>query len=95
MWVNGTKQTITGGTRGSIPANQSSSGFGIGDRGIANNGIPPTFSTNEFFGKIYSVKLFDRALTDEEIAIEYNTMFNNEVQIHESGVLYAKDIKQY
>jgi hypothetical protein len=40
-------------------------------------------------------KYFNRALTAEEIAIEYNTMFNNEVQIHESGVLYAKDIIQY
>ncbi len=40
-------------------------------------------------------KVFNRALTTEEIAIEYNTMFNNEVQIHESGVLYAKDLKQY
>ena len=32
---------------------------------------------------IRNVKIFNRALTPEEIAIEYNTMFNNEVQIHE------------
>jgi hypothetical protein len=52
-------------------------------------------TTRYFNGDIAYVKLFNRALTPEEIAIEYNTMFNNEVQIHESGVLYAKDIKQY
>ena len=46
-------------------------------------------------GNIKNIKIFNRALTAEEIAIEYNTMFNNEVQIHESGVLYAKDLKQY
>ena len=49
----------------------------------------------EFAGDIDYVKVFNRALTPEEIAIEYNTMFNNEIQIHESGVLYAKDLKQY
>ena len=48
-----------------------------------------------FNGDIAYIKIFNRALTPEEITIEYNTMFNNEVQIHESGVLYAKDIKQY
>jgi hypothetical protein len=46
-------------------------------------------------GNIKNIKVFNRALTPEEIAIEYNTIFNYEVQIHESGVLYAKDIKQY
>jgi len=48
-----------------------------------------------FNGDIQYIKLFNRTLTAEEVAIEYNTMFNNEVQIHESGVLYAKDIIQY
>ena len=52
-------------------------------------------ATQSFEGRLYNLKIFNRALTAEEIAIEYNTMFNNEVQIHESGVLYAKDIIQY
>ena len=52
-------------------------------------------ATQSFEGYLSNFKLFNRALTAEEIAIEYNTMFNNQVQIHESGVLYAKDIKQY
>jgi len=52
--------------------------------------------TYRFFrGYMKDAKVFNRALTAEEVAIEYNTMFNNEVQIHESGVLYAKDLKQY
>lgn len=46
-------------------------------------------------GDMAYVKIFNRALTEEEIKIEYNTMFKNEVQIHESGTLYAKDLKQY
>lgn len=51
---------------------------------------------NEYYiGKIQNVKFFNRALSAEEISIEYNTMFKNEVQIHGSGVLYAKDIIQY
>lgn len=51
--------------------------------------------TNRFFrGYMKDAKVFNHALTAEEISIEYNTMFNNEVQIHESGVLYAKDLKQ-
>lgn len=48
-----------------------------------------------FRGNMKQLKLFNRALTAEEIKIEYNTMFNNEVQIQESGILYAKDIIQY
>jgi hypothetical protein len=40
-------------------------------------------------------KVFNRALTAEEVKIEYNTQFNNEVQIHESGVVYARDLEQY
>jgi len=46
-------------------------------------------------GKIYYAKIFNRVLTAEEIAIEYNTMFKNEVQIHKSGTVYAKDLIQY
>jgi hypothetical protein len=48
-----------------------------------------------FRGNMKEHKLFNRALTAEEIKIEYNTMFNNQVQIHESGVVYAKDLTQY
>jgi hypothetical protein len=48
-----------------------------------------------FDGIIDEVKIFNRALTAEEIQIEYNTMFNNEVQIHKNGTLYAKNIIQY
>lgn len=51
--------------------------------------------TQSYLGKIYYAKVFNRALTAEEVAIEYNTMFNNQAQIHNSGVLYAKDIIQY
>jgi hypothetical protein len=48
-----------------------------------------------FNGTIKNFKIFNRALTAEEIQIEYNTMFNNEVQIHKNGTLYAKNIIQY
>jgi hypothetical protein len=48
-----------------------------------------------FNGTIKNFKIFNRALKDEEIKIEYNTQFNNEVQIHEDGTLYAKNIIQY
>lgn len=40
-------------------------------------------------------KLFNRALSAEEISIEYNTMVKNEVQVHNSGKVYAKALKQY
>jgi hypothetical protein len=50
---------------------------------------------NPLQGILDEIKVFNRALTAEEVAIEYNTMFNNEVQIHEDGVVYAKDIVQY
>lgn len=67
--------------------------------GITANSHPIYIGTdfdNEMFkGKLKLVKIFNRALTAEEIAIEYNTMFNNQIQIHESGTLYAKDIVQY
>jgi hypothetical protein len=62
--------------------------FTIGDK-VLNQ------SDSGIIGKMQDIKVFNRALTAEEIMIEYNTMFNNEVQIHESGVLYAKDIVQY
>jgi hypothetical protein len=48
-----------------------------------------------FKGNIKHHKLFNRALTEEEIKIEYNTMLNNQLQIHESGVIYATDLEQY
>jgi hypothetical protein len=50
---------------------------------------------NPLQGILDEIKIFNRSLTAEEVAIEYNTMFNNEVQIHEDGVVYAKDIIQY
>ena len=52
-------------------------------------------TTRYLNGNIDYAKMFNRALTAEEIAIEYNTMVNNEVQIHDSGKLYAKSMKQY
>jgi hypothetical protein len=52
-------------------------------------------TANNFNGDIQYVKIFNRPLTAEEIKIEYNTMFNNQVQIHESGVVYARDLEQY
>jgi len=48
-----------------------------------------------FNGIIDEVKVFNRALTDEEIKIEYDVMFNNEVLFHESGTVYAKALIQY
>ena len=48
-----------------------------------------------FRGNMKQHKLFNRALTQEEIRIEYNTMLNNEVQIDENGTVYAKDFIQY
>ena len=56
-----------------------------------------TYNTNAymFHGDMGNIKIFNRALTAEEIKIEYNTMFNNEVQIHESGKVFAKDLRQY
>jgi hypothetical protein len=50
---------------------------------------------NPFQGTLDEIKIFNRPLTAEEVAIEYNTMFNNEVQIHKNGTLYAKNIIQY
>lgn len=55
----------------------------------------PGNAAEYFQGYVKQFKYFNRTLTAEEISIEYNTMFKNEVQIHESGVLYAKDLKQY
>lgn len=53
-----------------------------------------TSLTQSYQGKMYYAKFFNRALTAEEIKLEYNTMFNNEVQIDSRGTLYAKDIQQ-
>jgi hypothetical protein len=53
------------------------------------------FSGGYLEAYINNAKIFNRALTAEEIKIEYNTQFNNEVQIHESGVVYATDLEQY
>ena len=52
--------------------------------------------TSRYFnGNIAYAKLFNHALTHEQIAIEYNTMINNELQIHKNGTVFAKDIRQY
>lgn len=46
-----------------------------------------------FNGIIDEVKIFDRALTAKEVKLEYNTMFNNEVQVEKTtGTLFAKDL---
>jgi hypothetical protein len=37
-------------------------------------------------------KMFDRALTDKEVAIEANLFLNKQTQIVNDGVLYATDI---
>jgi 5'-deoxynucleotidase YfbR-like HD superfamily hydrolase len=52
-------------------------------------------TTRYFNGDIDYVKVFNRALSAEEISIEYNTMVKNEVQFHDSGKVYAKKLKQY
>jgi len=48
-----------------------------------------------FKGNMKQHKLFNRALTAEEIKIEYDVMVNNEVLFHESGTVYAKALIQY
>lgn len=46
-----------------------------------------------FNGIIDEVKIFNRALTAKEVRLEYNTMFNSEVQVEKnSGTLFAKDL---
>ena len=46
-----------------------------------------------FNGIIDEVKIFNRALTAKEVRLEYNTMFNSEVQVEkDSGTLFAKDL---
>jgi len=51
--------------------------------------------TRFYKGDIAYVKLFNRALTAEEMKIEYNTMVNNEIQVDENGKLYATKLKEY
>lgn len=46
-------------------------------------------------GSMKNIKVFNRVLSAEEVKIEYNTILNDEMQIHDSGILYIKDIKQY
>lgn len=48
-----------------------------------------------FRGRMKQLKLFSRALSADEIKLEYNTMLNNEVQISKEGVLYAKEVIEY
>jgi hypothetical protein len=61
---------------------------------VARIGRQVNTASEYFNGVIDDVKIFNRALTAEEIKIEYN-YGKNEVQIHESGVVYAKDLEQY
>jgi hypothetical protein len=48
-----------------------------------------------FRGNMKQLKMFSFALTEQEIKLEYNTMFKNEVQISKDGVLHAKDVIEY
>ena len=49
--------------------------------------------SREFAGDIAYVKIFNRALTAKEVKLEYNTMFNNEVQVEKvTKTLFAKDL---
>lgn len=49
-----------------------------------------------FNGIIDEVKIFNRALTAKEVRLEYNTMFNSEVQVEKNtGTLFAKDLINY
>lgn len=69
--------------------------FNAGPVSAFEIGRDPGNEFEYFQGYVKQFKYFNRALTAEEVAIEYNTMFKNQVQVHESGVLYAKDIEQY
>lgn len=52
-------------------------------------------SGNYFTGQIKNFKTFNRALTAAEVKLDYNTMFKNEVQISNSGIVYAKEFKEF
>lgn len=45
-----------------------------------------------FNGIIDEVKIFNRALTEKEVKLEYNTMFNSEVQVANDGTVFARDL---
>lgn len=90
-WVNYSNETMDIFVDGSLDKNVSSA---ISSTGPVNQ-IGKNWTTNYFIGELKNFKIFNRALTAEEVKLEYNTMLNNEVQIHESGILYAKDLIQY
>lgn len=81
VYINGVETTYNGSNTWTASTGE----FKLGKR---NSG-------NHFTGQIKNFKTFNRQLTLEEIKLEYNTMFNNEVQIHKDGILYAKDFKQF
>ncbi|WP_105618467.1 LamG-like jellyroll fold domain-containing protein [Vallitalea okinawensis] len=88
LWVNQQKQTITGGARGFVPMDTDNYGLGVGDRGVSADGSTPSLTTNEFIGTIHYLKIFDRALSDEEVALEYNCMMNH-LQVSNDGIVFA------
>lgn len=51
-------------------------------------------SNQHYKGYIKEHKLFNKALTAEEIKLEYNTFFNEEVQIHKSKILYTTEVTE-
>lgn len=71
---------------------QSSGAIVIGKMAHSYNNNSNYFPMN---GEIKNAKVFNRALTPEEVKIEYNTMFANKMQIHDSGTLYVKNYEEY
>jgi len=54
-----------------------------------------TNTDRSFDGFINSLKIFNKVLTPADVRIEYNTMFSNDIQIGDNGILYSKDLIQY
>lgn len=75
--VTDSKEGVPGGTTWLITPSMAFSGSS-GERLLAD---------------MRNVKIFNRALTTKEVKLEYNTMFNNEVQVEKvTGTLFAKDL---
>jgi hypothetical protein len=83
IFINGVSVATQSASSLSSASNTEALRIGEGNGGELFNGI------------IDEVKVFNRALSDEEIAIEYNAMFNGIAQIHKSGIVYAKEIVEY
>lgn len=81
VYVNGEETTYDGTT------NYWTAGEGENQLGRRNSG-------NYFIGQIQNFKTFDRELTLEEIRLEYN-FFNKQLQIHESGEVFANDLIEF